>query len=207
MSAWQSVVQSAVSQFKQPHGPLGHVAGWIMATRPSNLARSDWTIDLLAIEPHHRVLEIGFGPGYAVAQIASRLTSGEIVGIDHSEVMLKQAQRRNAGAIRLGRVKLLCQSVADLKRLDGRFDRVFSANVAMFWDDRVSIFREILGLLAPKAKVATTFQPRHPGATDQDAVRFGGVILEEMKAAGFPSVRLEYGPRAPVLTVCAIGEV
>jgi ubiquinone/menaquinone biosynthesis C-methylase UbiE len=48
------------------------------------------------------VLEIGFGPGYAVAQIASRLTSGEIVGIDHSEVMLKQAQRRNAGAIRLG---------------------------------------------------------------------------------------------------------
>ena len=203
MSAWQSVV----SQFKQPHGPLGHLAGWIMATRPSNLERNDWTIDLLAIEPHHRVLEIGFGPGYAVAQIASRLTSGQIVGIDHSEVMLKQAQRRNAGPVRLGRVKLLCQSVADLKRLDGRFDRVFSANVAQFWDNRVSIFREILELLAPKAKVATTFQPRLPKATDQDAVRFAELVLEEMKAAGFPSVRLEYGPRVPVLTISAIGEI
>jgi ubiquinone/menaquinone biosynthesis C-methylase UbiE len=199
--------QSVVNQFKQPHGPLGHLAGWIMATRPSNLARNDWTIGLLAIEPHHRVLEIGFGPGYAVAQVASRLTSGQIVGIDHSEVMLKQAQRRNAGAVRQGRVKLLCQSVAHLKRLDGRFDRVFSANVAQFWDDRVSIFKEILRLLAPKAKVATTFQPRHPKATDQDAVSFGELIVEEMKAAGFPSVRLEQGPRAPVLTVCAIGEV
>jgi hypothetical protein len=91
--------------------------------------------------------------------------------------------------------------------VDGRFDRVFSANVAQFWDDRVSIFREILGLLSPKAKVATAFQPRHPGATDQDAVGFGGAILEEMKAAGFPSVRLEDGPRVPVLTVSAIGEV
>jgi trans-aconitate methyltransferase len=203
MSAWQSVV----SQFKQPHGPLGHLAGWIMATSPSNLERNDWTIDLLAIEPRHRVLEIGFGPGYAVAQVASRLTSGQMVGIDHSEVMLKKAQRRNAGAVRLGRVKLLCQSVADLKRLDGRFDRVFSANVAQFWDDRASIFREILGLLAPKATVATTFQPRHPKATDQDAVHFGELILKEMNAAGFPSVRLEYGPRVPVLTVSAIGEV
>ncbi len=100
--------------------------------------------------------------------------------------MLKQAQRRDASAVRLGKVKLLCQSVADLKRLDGRFDRVFSANVAQFWDDRVPIFREILGLLALKAKVATTFQPRHPKATDQDAVRFGALILEEMNAAGLP---------------------
>jgi hypothetical protein len=67
-----------------------------------------------------------------------------------------------------------------------------SANVAVFfWDDRVSIFKEILGLLAPKAKVATTFQPRHRKATDQDAVNFGELVLEEMKAAGFPSVRLD----------------
>lgn len=83
-------------QFGHPTGPLGHVAGWIMARRGSNQARNAWTLELLEIGPAHRVLELGFGPGQAISRLAPGLTTGCIVGLDHSAAMLAQARRRNA---------------------------------------------------------------------------------------------------------------
>ena len=61
-----SLRQNIVGQFKQPHGSLGQVAGFIMAKRPSNIERNQWTLDLLDLRPDDRVLEIGFGPGIAI---------------------------------------------------------------------------------------------------------------------------------------------
>jgi SAM-dependent methyltransferase len=199
-----STLEAVVSQFKYPHGPLGHLAGWVMAARSSNRERNDWTIDLLRIEPDHRVLEFGFGPGYAVERIAGKLESGRITGIDHSEVMLRQARRRNADAIALGKVKLLCWPVTDLKRLQVPFDRVFSANVAQFWDDRVAVFREILRLIAPRGRGATTYQPRHPHGRGCGSFRRVGNCRNEN--GGVPGGAAGIRTKTPVLAVCVTGE-
>lgn len=42
-----------------------------------------------------KVLEIGYGTGYAINAIAGKLTSGFVEGIDHSELMYKSASRKN----------------------------------------------------------------------------------------------------------------
>jgi trans-aconitate methyltransferase len=56
---------------------------------------------LSAAQPADRVLEIGFGPGIAIAELADRATRGHVYGIDHSQVMVQQAsQPRGAGANR-----------------------------------------------------------------------------------------------------------
>ncbi|MGZ5477482.1 MAG: methyltransferase domain-containing protein, partial [Thermoanaerobaculia bacterium] len=102
------------SQFHNPHGLLGRVAGAIMASRPSNRQRNAWAVSLLDIQPHDRVLEIGFGPGLAIADIARRLTTGTAVGLDHSELMLLAASRRNTAAIAAGRVELRLGSAESL---------------------------------------------------------------------------------------------
>lgn len=65
------------------------------------------------VQPSDRVLEIGFGPGIAVREIARRATRGQVVGIDRSAVMCAQAARRNAAAIRAGRVSLTVASIDD----------------------------------------------------------------------------------------------
>jgi Fe2+ transport system protein FeoA len=84
------------AQFGHPSGLFGRVAGTIMANRASNRERARWSVGLLGIEAHDRVLEIGFGPGVAI-DIASRAAPGVLVsGIDHSEIVLRQAERRNA---------------------------------------------------------------------------------------------------------------
>jgi trans-aconitate methyltransferase len=195
-----------VSQFARPRGVVGHLAGWIMARRSSNRDRNRWTLEMLGVEPGQRVLEIGFGPGFAIQQLVERFPTVRVTGIDHSEAMVDQARRRNRLAVDRGQVELRCLSVDDLRLLDGPFDRVYSSNVAQFWENRDRVFRDLLELLAPGGLVATTYLPRHSGASDEDAVRFGEQLVKEMRAAGFPGPYLELGPRVPLRTVCAIGE-
>ena len=77
-------------QFSRPTGLLGRVIGRGMARHNEREAR--WTVDLLAIEPDARVLEIGFGPGVAIQYAAERTTRGHVSGIDCSEAMLQMAR-------------------------------------------------------------------------------------------------------------------
>jgi len=85
--------KAIVEQFKHPSGALGRLASWIMAHRESNLRRNEWVVSLLEIEPQHRVLEIGPGPGIALQHAAKRAHEGLVVGVDHSELMVGTAAK------------------------------------------------------------------------------------------------------------------
>jgi ubiquinone/menaquinone biosynthesis C-methylase UbiE len=99
------------------------MAGWLMAYRSSNRQRNVWVVSLLDVQRDDRVLEIGFGPGIAIRELARLAADGRVCGIDHSEVMLRQASRRNADAIRRGAVDLRLGSVDALPDFDAPFDR------------------------------------------------------------------------------------
>jgi ubiquinone/menaquinone biosynthesis C-methylase UbiE len=82
-----------------------------MANRSSTVERNDWAVSLLKLQPTDRVLEIGFGPGVAIQKMSEFVKEGLIWGIDHSEVMLRQASKRNKEAISADRVRLLLGSL------------------------------------------------------------------------------------------------
>ncbi len=199
-----SLRQNIVGQFKQPHGSLGQVAGFIMAKRPSNIERNQWTLDLLDLRPDDRVLEIGFGPGIAIEKASQVVTNGMIVGIDHSETMLRQAKKRNAAAIGEGRVQLQLGSVTELPHFDQPFDKIFSANVVQFWDEPVAVFKSLLQRHAPGGTIATTYMPRHKGATDADSHKKAEEVVAFLKTAGFSKIRVEEKPLKPVTVVCVL---
>src|SRR2546430_13477270 len=98
--------KGVVSRVTRPRGGGGRVVGWEMALRSSNRQRNVWAGGLLGVEPTDRVLEIGFGPGIAIRELSRRATHGLVCGVDHSAVMVRQAIRRNADAVRAGRVDL-----------------------------------------------------------------------------------------------------
>jgi len=81
-------------QFSGPTGPLGRIAGRLMARMNGPL--NAWVVDLLEIVPRDRVLEVGFGPGLAAQQIAARVSEARVVGVDHSDLMRLHATRRGA---------------------------------------------------------------------------------------------------------------
>src|SRR5262249_49842801 len=126
MNVKRAIVAALIRQFGHPRGAVGHVAGWVMAHRSSNRRRNRWVAALLAVRPTDRILEIGSGPGLAIAALSRRVgPAGHVYGIDRSAVMLRQAARRNAAAIRAGRVTLALGTVERLPAaLDGPFDAI-----------------------------------------------------------------------------------
>jgi ubiquinone/menaquinone biosynthesis C-methylase UbiE len=198
-------MQDFHAQFGKPTGFWGHLAGWIMAYRRSNRERGKWTLSLLDLQPGDRVLEIGFGPGVAI-KLASRIASeGLVVGLDHSAAMLAQARRRNAAAIREGRVDLRLGSVSDLPAFDEPFDKIFAINSIGFWAEPAERLKELRLLLRPGGTIAITTQPRSRGATDETAQQTGRETADALRSAGFSRVRLETRPMKPVSAVCVLG--
>ncbi len=199
---------SLVSQFGNPRGWLGSLAGWIMARRPSNRARNAWTVELLDPEPHHRVLEVGCGPGLALAHLAARCVTGKVVGVDRSPVMLRQARRRNRRAIAADRLELKLGDVERaLPELPARsFDRIAAVNVAMFFVDRRGALQQLAELLKPGGRLALTQQPRRSGATREDASRIGFGWAQQLGELGFVDVQLHELDLRPVPAVCVTAQ-
>ncbi|HEY7607804.1 MAG TPA: class I SAM-dependent methyltransferase [Alphaproteobacteria bacterium] len=204
-----SVRSIVVGQFRRPHGLLGRLAGLIMATRSSNRARNAWTVGLLEIGVADRVLELGCGPGLALAGVLARATRGHVLGIDHSPLMVAQARRRNRAAIDAGRLELRCQNLADLDGIAGPFDKVLSLNVLMFLApaQRQALFARLRALMTPGGRIAIAYQPRHRGATADDARKFAAAIAAEMRAAAFAEIRTEELALTPVAAVCVLATV
>jgi trans-aconitate methyltransferase len=201
-----SLQSAIVRQFSHPAGPAGRAAGWIMANRPSNRARNAWTLSLLDVHPADRVLELGFDPGYALSLLAPRLAKGSVVGIDHSAAMLKQARQRNARWIAAGRVRLVQGGVDALADFaPASFDRIYSSNFLQFITDQEALLATLLMLLTPGGRLATTYQPRHRGASDADTLQFAGKLRAQMVWAGYSRCRLEHNDRFGVMSACVLG--
>jgi SAM-dependent methyltransferase len=189
--------RDVIGQGHHPRGAAGSVAGWVFAHRPSNRQRNGWVVALLAVRPADRVLEIGFGPGVAVAELV-RAGAGHVYGVDHSGVMLRQAARRNAAAIRRGQVTLVNASVDQLPAaLDGPFDAILAVNSLGFWPAPAERLAELRERLAPGGRIALASQPRCPGATAGTSRSAAGEIEDQLREAGFTRIRTEILPLSP----------
>ena len=205
-----SIKKMLISQFRKPHGLLGRLAGFIMATRASNIERNERTLEFLEIQPSDRVLEIGFGPGVTIQKIAKLLSSGKyessgkVIGIDHSEEMYRQATVRNAKDIEKGVVELQVASVEKLPELGGGFDKIFSSNVFQFWEEPTRVFEQLKNVLNPGGLLATTYMPRNKGATNNDAYSQAKVVKQHLVEAGFNEIQIKEIKTHPVISIIVI---
>ncbi|MFC5833742.1 class I SAM-dependent methyltransferase [Nonomuraea insulae] len=187
----QRVIRYLVRQAHHPRGIVGWANGWMFALRPSNRKRNIWAVSLLDVQPTDRVLEIGFGPGIAIAEFAGRATRGHVFGVDHSQAMVRQAARRNAAAVRDGRVHLTHASVERLPSFGDPLDAILAVNSAGFWPDPVERLRELRRLLRPAGRIALVSQPRSPGATRDTTARAAQELQDLLTQAGFTHLRVE----------------
>jgi ubiquinone/menaquinone biosynthesis C-methylase UbiE len=192
-----------MDQFRKPTGKIGWFIGQVMALK--NEERSKWVLSLLKVQLDDQILEIGFGPGTDIQRISQKISHGFVAGIDYAEIMVCQASKRNAAAIRAGKVKLQCATASKLPYDDQSFDTVFSINVVQFWDQPLQVLSEVQRVLKPGGLVAIAAQPRHRGATEETARMVGKELVEHFTAAGFQQIRLETKSLKPVSIVCALG--
>jgi len=191
------------SQFSHPHGPMGHVAAWAMHVK--NRERNNWAIEIIAPRPTDSILEIGFGPGYAIRKISEIARSGFVTGIDSSPEMLKQAERRNRAAIREGRVELHCGSIKDLAFSAAPFDKILAVNSHPFWDDALNDLAMLRRLLKPEGIIALVLQPRCKTDTCNTVELAKQQMIGLLSESGFQKIRTMTKPMKPVECLCGIG--
>jgi SAM-dependent methyltransferase len=186
----QRAINYLVRQARHPRGVVGWAYGWMFALRPSNRQRNIWAVSLLDVQPTDRVLEIGFGPGVAIAEFAGRAVQGHVFGIDHSPAMVRHAARRNAAAVRAHRVHLTHASVEQLPSFGDPLDAILAVNSLGFWPDPVERLRELRGLLRPAGRIALVSQPRCPGATRDTTARAAQELQDMLTQAGLTHTRV-----------------
>ena len=204
MEMRQRAIDAVRARFGRPTGLGGRAAGLLMAHRSSNRRRNVWAVSLLDVRPDDRVLEIGFGPGLAIRELARLAQEGYVCGIDHSELMLRRARRLNAEGLRRGVVDLRLGSVEKLPLFDGPFDRILAVNAMVFWREPVTRLGELRRLLRSGGLMAVAHQPRGPGANDGASAAKGREMGAALSQAGFSEVRLETLGLKPAV-VCALG--
>lgn len=179
-------------QFRKPSGILGKYISKKLLKM--NATTNDWVIENCEIKSSDQVLELGYGPGYAIEKIVSKLDKGKVYGIDFSKLMLKHASRRNRKHIQTGKVELFTGSVGNMPFQNSQFDIVFGVNIVYFWSNPVKEINEIFRVLKPEGRLVLYHTDKEslrkiPVATDKV---FTGYTAEELEtllsAQGFKQI-------------------
>jgi ubiquinone/menaquinone biosynthesis C-methylase UbiE len=192
-------------QGRQPTGLLGQVVARIMAmeTRAANLV----ALETLDLAPDDRLLEVGSGHGRTLASAAEIITRGQLAGVDPSEVMRGIAQRRNAKAVRSGRMTLALGSSDQLPFDDNSFNKAVAVHTVYFWTVPERDLRELRRVIEPGGRLVLGYRPAEDAAFVRDFpreiyhIRSRSEIEALVRQAGFSGVETRSRPVGPA-TMC-----
>lgn len=193
------MIDSMAKQFEKPRGLLGKLAGTIMFFE--NRKINKWSIKKLQVNKNDRILEIGFGPGYAIRTLMSNYRGIEVDGIDLSAKMKAEAMKRNKEWIETGKVQLTVGDVADFQP-DHCYNRIISVNNYPLWDRPHTSLEHLYRLLKQGGRIVLTVQPREEGSTAETAKQLGELMEKDLLNAGFIDPEVSFMKVRPVLTVC-----
>lgn len=161
-------------------------------------------VERLALEPSHRVLEIGCGHGVAVSLICERLDGGRVLALDRSAKMVAAARRRNAAHIAAGRAEVRTASLHEADLHDECFDRVLAIHVGVFLrGDPARELEVIAGCLADGGSLHLWDQPLDPAHVPSTAKR----VSAALEAHGFRAGPILVEPLASGPAVGVVGRL
>ncbi|HEU4328714.1 MAG TPA: methyltransferase domain-containing protein [Roseiflexaceae bacterium] len=155
---WRAFIDS---QHRLPSGLVGRLVGERMVHQ--HAPETAWTLELLAIRPEDRVLELGFGAGRALALAAGRAQQGAVFGVDRSATMVRSAAARNRTALHAGRLGLVQADLHALPLGGARFDKIWSIHTFYFWQAPERLCAELVRMLAPGGALAVTLATARRG--------------------------------------------
>ena len=199
---------SVARQFAGPSGPAGHLVTWLLAR--GNASFNRWLVREVAaaVPAPATVIELGCGPGVALAELLRAYPAARVIGADPSAIAAASARRRNARALDEGRLTLV---TGDTRGAAGYApaDLVLACHVLYFWPDPVAELKRIREVLAPAGHIALGYQLRQnmPPLAQRTFPRQGFILYDRddqvaavLEQAGFtrPEVRIFGTPDRPM---------
>jgi trans-aconitate methyltransferase len=187
---------------RQPAGNIGKLAGRLISEKSKQ--RSDWVVEQLNIQPYQHILEVGYGRGNTLQEVAHKLKVGFLAGIDPSITLYRHAYRKNKRFIEQQLMQLHIGDLHELSYPPHYFHTIYGSNVHFFWKEPGVEFIRLSNLLRSGGKLVMVFQPRW--ADKESAIRQAAERIEkEYTDAGLRNVRIEYRDMHPVTCIAATG--
>jgi SAM-dependent methyltransferase len=170
------------------------VGRWFVAPWLDHISREmqRLAIERLEIDRFDRVLEVGFGGGRLLRDLAS-LTGADVFGVDISRGAVERLRRR------LGARASLYEGTAERLPLgNGSVDKAVSLNSLYFWPSPEAAFAELARVLRPGGRLVLGFEPpeelaKWPGSRFGFRA-FGQAEVEEMlRSGGFSRIETVEG--------------
>ena len=104
----------------------------------------------MELQPGDRILDLGCGTGWASRRLARIATSGEVVGIDVADEMLRRAEQASAG---IKNVRYLWGSAENIPANDNYFTKVLSVESFYYYADQGKALDELRRVMAPGGRL------------------------------------------------------
>lgn len=188
------IKQKIISQGVEPHGALGWVTAWIMPLLSDTYCGD--LAELLDLQPGDEVLDVACGSGVFLRKRAAHVRY--IAGLDHSDIQLQLARKRNRERIAAGSAEIVKGDSAALPWPDERFTAVTCNCVGCFARPVESI-KEMRRVLRHGGRVALGFDYYPDEDKARKAERWWGLpawiepeVRAMMEDAGFSHVTFSH---------------
>src|SRR5437588_1785286 len=111
---------------------------------------TEQTIALMDLQPGDRILDLGCGTGWASRRLARIATSGDVVGIDVADEMLRRAEQASAG---IRNVRYLWGSAENIPAQNNYFTKVLSVESFYYYADQGKALDELRRVMAPGGRL------------------------------------------------------
>ena len=123
-------------------------------------------LQLLSVTPGEVILEIGFGTGYSLKEIANSVgENGKAYGIDITPQMLEITRKRLRKAGLTNRVELYEGDAKRMPYQDSKFDAVYMASTLELFDtpDIPTVLKEVKRVLKPSGRLGVVSLTKEGG--------------------------------------------
>lgn len=136
-------------QFIKPHGEEGIEV--IKQMNEDHVEISEFAFECVEIGENDNILDIGCGGGVNIEKFLKR-TTGNVDGLDYSEVSVAESIKQNQSEVNNGRCEIIQADVSDMPIEDEAYDLVSAFSTIFFWPDLGETFKEVLRILKPNGQ-------------------------------------------------------
>jgi ubiquinone/menaquinone biosynthesis C-methylase UbiE len=190
------------SQLNQTTTIFAKVKTWISASQ--NKTIDSWIVEQLRIQPYQHILEIGYGPGNSLHEVAKKLRVGFLSGVDDSVYHYQQATRRNKKYIDDDLLHLHLGCVEQLPYPAHYFHSIYAGNIYYSWHEPQYKFMQLHSLLKSGGKLVTVVQPLVK-LSENDIWVEAEKIQQQYIEAGFFDVRFSFREMQTVNAISVTG--
>ena len=113
------------------------------------------------LEPNHKLLDVGCGPGSITLDFANYVEGGEIIGVEPTEELIDLANENKAKLAAQGKkvdnVKFQIGSIYQLPFEDNSFDVVYAHQVVIHLEDPTAGLKELKRVTKPNGFVSVSY--------------------------------------------------